>query len=231
MDTCYNLLVEVIYMLDLLVFILDIIGTVAFAVSGAITGTRREMDIFGVSVLGIITAVGGGVIRDLTLGVTPPQTFQHPVYTLVAIAVSVVIFLPGVRRFCARHSREYDLIMLLMDSLGLGLFTVLGVQYARKYVPDASLFLMAFEGVITGVGGGVIRDVLAGLTPYILKKHFYACASIIGALVCGLLSRTQAGMAMAMAAGAAVVVLLRLLAAKYYISLPRARTEESDNLL
>lgn len=217
-------------MIDLLVFILDIIGTVAFAVSGAITGTRREMDIFGVSMLGVITAVGGGVIRDLTLGVTPPQTFQHPVYTLVAIAVSVVIFLPRVRRFFARHSREYDVIMLVMDSLGLGLFTVLGVQYARKYVPDVSLFLMAFEGVITGVGGGVIRDVLAGLTPYIFKKHFYACASLIGALVCGILSRAVS-MALAMGIGAAVVVLLRFLAAKYYISLPRARTDESDNLL
>ena len=84
-------------MSDVLVFVLELIGTVAFAVSGAIVGIKKQMDLFGVIVLGICTAVGGGIVRDLVLGVTPPVTFQNPVYTLTAAAVSVLMFLPHMR--------------------------------------------------------------------------------------------------------------------------------------
>ena len=169
-------------MSDVLVFVLELIGTVAFAVSGAIVGIKKQMDLFGVIVLGICTAVGGGIVRDLILGVTPPVTFQNPVYTLTAAAVSVLMFLPHMRARIGRHEPVFDRLLLVMDAVGLGVFTVVGVQCAYQQSEDYTLFLLIFVGLITGVGGGVLRDVFSGERPYIFVRHFYACASIVGAL-------------------------------------------------
>lgn len=146
-------------MSNVLVFVLELIGTAAFAVSGAIVGIKKQMDLFGVIVLGVCTAVGGGIVRDVILGVTPPATFHDPVYTLTAAAVSVLMFLPHVR---ARVGR-----------------------------------------------------------PYIFVRHFYACASIIGALICAL-CWNRLGANAAMLFGAAAIVVLRLLAAYYHWSLPKS---------
>ena len=173
-------------MSDVLVFVLELIGTVAFAVSGAIVGIKKQMDLFGVIVLGICTAVGGGIVRDLILGVTPPVTFQNPVYTLTAAAVSVLMFLPHMRARIGRHEPVFDRLLLVMDAVGLGVFTVVGVQCAYQKSEDYTLFLLLFVGLITGVGGGVLRDVFSGERPYIFVRHFYACASIVGALICAL---------------------------------------------
>ncbi len=201
--------------------IFEFIGTISFAVSGAVTALQKKMDIFGVAILGLTTAVGGGVVRDLVLGQTPPNTFRNPLYALVAIATAVVMFFPIVRRLFDRYHRSYELVMLVMDSLGLGVFTVVGIRTAYAVSNEFGLFLLIFVGVITGIGGGVMRDILAGNTPYIFVKHFYATASLIGACVCvgcwPLLGETWA-----MVCGAAAVVLLRLLAAHYHWSLPKA---------
>ena len=209
-------------MSDVLVFVLELIGTVAFAVSGAIVGIKKQMDLFGVIVLGICTAVGGGIVRDLILGVTPPVTFQNPVYTLTAAAVSVLMFLPHMRARIGRHEPVFDRLLLVMDAVGLGVFTVVGVQCAYQQSEDYTLFLLIFVGLITGVGGGVLRDVFSGERPYIFVRHFYACASIVGALCW----RALGGNA-AMLFGAAVVVVLRLLAAYYHWNLPRSDYHES----
>ena len=208
----------------MLIFILELIGTIAFAASGAITGLSKKMDIFGVATLGVVTSVGGGVIRDLILGLTPPATFSKPVYALVAIAVSIIIFIPAVRRILFKQQAVYDQAMLFMDSLGLGIFTVVGIQVA--YTADAShnIFLLIFVGMITGIGGGVLRDVLAGNTPYIFVKHFYACASLIGAIICIVLWK-YFGQTIAIAGGAIAILILRLLAAHYRWSLPKAEME------
>ena len=85
----------------------ELIGTIAFAASGAMVGFSKKMDIFGVAVLGLVTAVGGGVIRDIVLGLTPPATFQNPVYALVAIFVSLILFVPAVRRFLFKNQGIY----------------------------------------------------------------------------------------------------------------------------
>ena len=114
-----------------------------------------------------------------------------------------------------------DKLLLLMDSIGLGLFTVLGVRTAQETVAGANAFLVTFIGVLTGVGGGLLRDLFAGNTPYIFVKHFYACASIIGAWFCILLW-PQAGSFAAQLVGALLIVLLRLLAARFRWSLPKA---------
>ncbi len=204
----------------IVIFIIELIGTVAFAWSGAMTGIKKGMDIFGVSILGLVTAVGGGVIRDLILGITPPTTFTNPVYALTAIAVAMIAFLPFIRRFLLRHQRAYERSVLVMDSLGLGIFTAVGVNVANMNA-DFNFFLFLFVGVITGVGGGVLRDVMSKHRPYIFVKHFYACASIIGAVVTIILVRYIGNMT-AMLIGGAVVVILRLLAAHFRWSLPKA---------
>ena len=180
------------------VFILEILGTVAFAASGAAVGIKKGMDIFGVSMLGLCTAVGGGVLRDLVLGNTPPLTFQDPVYALTAIAVSILTFLPCIQRAMERHPMLGEKLLGTMDAVGLGVFTA--------------------------VGGGVLRDVLAGNMPYVFVKHFYACASIIGALLTALLWDLL-GADAAMLLGAAAVVVLRLCAAHWRWSLPKAKAK------
>lgn len=205
-----------------LFLIIEIIGTVAFAASGAVIGLEKGMDIFGVTILGLTTAVGGGVIRDLVLGNTPPATFRDPVYAVIAICVSIVMFLPAVRRASERHRELYDSAMLIMDSLGLGIFTAVGVRTAYSVSGDSGMFLLIFVGVVTGVGGGILRDVMAGNTPYVFVKHFYACASLIGALVCALMWHSF-GEVGAMFTGASLVVALRLLAAHFRWSLPKAQ--------
>lgn len=148
--------------MDILIFVFEIIGTVAFSVSGAMTGLKKNMDIFGVMILGVITAIGGGVIRDLVLGITPPGTFGRPVYAIVATVTAIITFLPAVHRLITRNQHIRDFVLLVLDSLGLGVFTVVGIQTAYRASSENSIFLILFVGVITGVGGGVLRDVLAG---------------------------------------------------------------------
>lgn len=211
-------------MFESVVFVFEIIGTLAFAVSGAMTGLKKGMDILGVVILGLTTAVGGGMIRDLVLGITPPATFQDPTYALLAVCAALVVFFPVVQRLFNRIHRLYDILMLIMDSLGLGIFTVIGIRAAYSVPVDYSMFLMIFVGVITGVGGGVIRDIMAGDTPYIFVKHFYACASIIGAMVCCIMWHFTGEM-IAMITGAAVIIVLRLLAAHFRWSLPKAKVK------
>lgn len=202
------------------VFILEMIGTVAFAVSGAMVALKKNMDIFGVAILGIVTAVGGGALRDIVLGITPPTMFEKPVYALVATLVSIVVFVPRIRHMLTHNHRVYELVMRVMDALGLGIFTVMGIDRAKD-VGEFNLFLLVFVGVITGVGGGLMRDVMAGNTPYIFVKHIYACASIVGALGCALLWAPLGAVA-AMFVGAILVLTIRLLAAHFKWSLPHA---------
>lgn len=209
--------------MDLTFLLLELAGTLAFAASGAMTGLKKNMDLFGVCILGLTTAVGGGVIRDVILGNTPPATFQDPVYALVALATSLVLFLPGIRRLLMWDQRLYDLTMLVLDSAGLGIFTTMGIRIAYGAVDDPSLFLLVFVGVVTGVGGGVLRDVLAGDTPYIFLKHVYASASLAGALVCVALWRTW-GELPAILGGTAVVIIIRFLSAYFHWNLPHTHS-------
>ncbi|MBP5453541.1 MAG: trimeric intracellular cation channel family protein [Lachnospiraceae bacterium] len=196
-----------------MIFVLEIIGTIAFAISGAMVGIEKKMDIFGVLVLGMTTAVGGGIIRDLLIGVVPPMAFQEPVFALTAIAVSIVVFLPFVRNRINKISKT----ILLMDSIGLGIFTVIGL---RAGAPFENAFLSIFLALVTGVGGGVLRDVFAQDRPMIFVKHFYASAAIIGAVVSLLLWNINVETSMIV--GAATVIVLRILAAKFRWHLPKA---------
>ena len=194
-------------------FLIELLGTVAFAISGAMTGIKSKMDILGVAVLGLTTAVGGGILRDLLVGVTPPTAFQDPVYALTAVVVSLIVFLPFVRP----HIDADGMLLNLIDAIGLGMFTVIGTRIGSEH---GSLFQQVFLGALTGVGGGVLRDIFAMQKPMIFVRHFYALASILGATVCALLLPRSEDAAMISAT--ALVVLLRILAAKYKWHLPKA---------
>ena len=131
----------------------------------------------------------------------------------------MICFLPRIRRLLMWDQRLYDLVLLIMDSAGLGIFTVAGIRIAYEHAARPTLFLLVFVGVVTGVGGGVLRDVMAGETPYIFVKHIYACASLIGAVICGVLWH-PAGEVAAMLTGAAAVFAIRCLSAHYRWNLP-----------
>lgn len=208
---------------SIITFFMEMAGTVAFAASGAMVGVERNMDIFGVSVLGVVTAVGGGMIRDIVLGIIPPNVFTNPVYALVATITSCLVFLVFYwkRQLLEGHMRlTYDRVMLVMDSIGLGIFTVVGVNTGIRSGYMDNVFLLVFLGTITGVGGGLLRDMMAGVPPYIFVKHIYACASIVGAVVCVYMNRFV-GNVEAMMVACFVIILIRYLAAHYRWNLPR----------
>lgn len=213
---------EVAEMVEIATWLFEIMGTIAFAVSGAMVGIEKKMDILGVCILGVVTAVGGGVIRDLVLGNTPPQSFRDPIYINIAIVSSIVIFLPQIRQMFAIHPKMYGQAIFWMDAIGLGVFTVVGSTVALTKNPDAGMFLAVFVGVVTGVGGGVIRDMLAGNTPFILEKDFYATASLLGGILFVILWRTLDSLT-AMAIGILAVVLLRMMAVHFGWKLPLAK--------
>lgn len=210
--------------MDEFIFILELIGTVAFASSGAMIAIEKKMDIFGVNVLGATTAVGGGIMRDIILGLTPPGAFSHPVYVLVAALTSTILFVIAYAKPTAFESRVktdyYDKLMFWCDTAGLGIFTVVGIQAAVRAVGGENVFFFVFIGTLTGVGGGVLRDIMVGETPYILVKHIYACAAIAGGIVC-VVGRTAFGEAYGTILGLAATVLLRFLAAHFRWNLMR----------
>ena len=213
---------------SLFTFILEMAGTIAFAASGAMVGVQRGMDIFGISVLGVVTAVGGGATRDIILGIVPPGMFQNPIYTIVATVTSCIVFAIMYRKqelLEGENRMVYDKIMLVMDSIGLGIFTVVGVNTGISHGYVDYMFLLVFLGTITGVGGGLLRDIMAGVPPYILVRHIYACASIVGAIVCVVLYRNF-GAVVSMVGASAVVILVRYLAAHYRWNLPKLTREE-----
>ena len=149
--------------------------------------------------------------------------FVDPIYALTAIGTSMLTFFPLIHHEFTKHPKLYEMLMLVTDSMGLGVFTMVGVQTAYAQEQHYSFFLIIFVGTITGVGGGVLRDLLAGRVPYILAKHhLYATACIIGA-VAGALLWPVIGDLWAMVAGALLIFLIRMLAAHYRWSLPKAR--------
>lgn len=212
--------------MDTFIFVLEIIGTVAFASSGAMTAIEKKMDIFGVNILGATTAVGGGMMRDIILGVTPPAAFSQPVYILFSILTSTLLFAIVYTNPEILHSRiksrYYDKIMLWCDTAGLGIFTVVGIQTASRILPQDNPFFFVFIGVLTGVGGGVLRDIMAGETPYILIREIYASAAIAGGITCVVCGSTM-GEATATVLGLIVTVVIRSLAAYFHWNLLRIR--------
>lgn len=211
---------------DTFVLIIELISITSFGISGAMAAIRKKLDMFGVIMAGVTTSIGGGIIRDLVLGIHPPKNFSNPIYALVAAVFSLLTFVIEYSH-AKKHKKTApaaikvtDAVMFWLDSLGLAIFTVVGVATAYDLSDGYNAFLLSFVGVITGVGGGLLRDLMLQSMPYIFVKHFYASASICGSIVCIILWK-PAGRIIAMIGGAAVIILLRFLAATFKWNLPR----------
>ena len=212
-----------------MLFLFELTGTAAFAFSGAAAAVHKKMDIFGCVILGMTTACGGGIIRDLLLGITPPSAFTHPVYAACAAFVSILFFITAPKAniswssaaFRTAHRRFFSFLLLIMDSVGLGIFTSAGVITSLNRFPEQQEFLAVFVGTVTGVGGGVLRDVFSCRIPSVFVKDFYACAAVLGAVLC-IAMRSLLGETAALISGTALTVLLRLLAVFFKWHLPRA---------
>jgi uncharacterized membrane protein YeiH len=207
----------------LLLGIFDFIGTVAFAISGAITGIQKRMDIFGVNILAILTACGGGLMRDIVMGNFPPQMFVNPFYVVVAAIVANIVFCimyfhKGVPE---KFTGLYDRGLFVSDTLGLAAFMVDGVMIGANFGYADDLFLLVFLGFITGVGGGVLRDVLSNQMPAIFVKHVYALPVIIGGILMVLVHELFQAWNAAMVCSFALVILLRVLARHFLWNLPK----------
>ncbi|MBQ2897528.1 MAG: TRIC cation channel family protein [Clostridia bacterium] len=201
---------------------LEITACIAFASSGVLTAAKMKMDVFGVIVLGVVTTVGGGLIRDIILGIRPPVMFCDYTYVITSVITSFILFIIiYLKKELLNDSRRglYDTMMLVFDSIGLAIFTVIGINTAMQLGYDDNVLLVVFVGVITGIGGGITRDVFTGNVPYIFVKHIYALASIAGAVVC-YYTYKPLGAEVSMTIGSIVIVLIRFAAAYFKWNMP-----------
>ena len=206
---------------DLLFFVTEIIGTVAFSISGAMIAIERKLDLFGVLFLGAATAIGGGILRDILLGQIPPKAFLNYVYMLTAVVTAAAVFL--LSHINSKRERPIhflsDELLNFFDAAGLGIFSVIGVQNTINAGFGENGFFCIFLGMLTGVGGGMIRDVLSQTTPAVLRKHIYALASIAGSLCYYRLHRYHDGAAILVTT--VLVVIIRTMARRYQWTLPK----------
>lgn len=162
----------------------DIIGTLAFAVSGALVGISRRMDIFGISVLALATAVGGGMVRDVLVGITPPMALRDTTNFLLSVGVALATSF--LYQWTALHRMRRQRLLTIFnvsDTIGLAAFTITGALTGVRVGGDDSYVLPILLATTTAVGGGMIRDVLAQRMPVVLYAEVYAAASLVGAFV------------------------------------------------
>lgn len=205
-----------------IIYLLDLAGVAVFAISGVQVAGQMRMDPFGATVLAAVTAIGGGTIRDTIIGARPVFWVNDPAYLIVIILTSLLTML-----LANRNHRMPPLLLPLADACGLALFTVLGAQKALAYgTPPMTAVVM---GVITGVAGGVIRDLLASRVPMVLQKEIYATASILGGILytSALQFNMKEGIAMVLAMGG--VFVLRMASVHWHLSLPTFVLKQDNN--
>lgn len=211
--------------MDEIMFVLELIGAAAFAVSGAMVAIEKRADIFGVLFLAVTTALGGGVIRDVLIGRIPPVMFVSYWYLLISVVAALAVFIDAYLRSekYKLHLDKLDAVNNIFDAIGLAVFTVSGMNAAMP-VSD-NVILVLFVGMCTGVGGGMLRDVMTNTMPKVLRKRIYAVASLLGGgLYYGL--RTLGVIeTVAAVSGMLLIFALRLLATVYKWNLPAVRTD------
>jgi uncharacterized membrane protein YeiH len=199
----------------MLIHALDIIGTLAFAISGAFRAVKYELDILGVIVLGVATGVGGGLIRDILLGNTVPAALHNEIYLIICVAGALVVIFAA-----PKIAVRWDFVMLA-DAVGLGVFTAIGAALAEQ--SGVGVFAVMMIAAVTACGGGVVRDMLVCEMPAVLISDFYATASLIGGGIFVLLRLLDFDADIRLAAAIITTLLLRLIAIHYHISLPHVK--------
>jgi uncharacterized membrane protein YeiH len=201
-----------------MIYALDLIGTAIFAITGALAAGRKRMDVFGVVVLGCVTALGGGTLRDLILGNYPVFWVSDTTYLKVAVIVAISTFV------LVQRWRLPTIFLIYADAVGLAVFTVIGFQkgFIETHVYSISIVM----GVTTGVVGGIIRDVLSAEIPLILRREIYASASLGGGALLALLSYLQLPSFFTVSTAVLTTLVIRLAALHWQLSLPLFKPKE-----
>ena len=210
--------------------IVEIIGTIAFALSGSLVAISSGLDVFGVAFLSCITAFGGGVLRDIILGINPPSIFENFPIFMLALIVALLTFVIAyiLRRKFFDFKTKIEYINNIFDALGLSAFVAIGCETACVNGFLDNGFIVVFSGMITGIGGGIFRDVLIDTTPYVFKKHVYAIAAIFGGCVYFVLRTYALNIELASLLSMVVIFAIRMLATKYRWSLPKVKTDAEE---
>ena len=206
--------------MELMIYILDLVGTAIFAITGALVAGRKRMDILGVVVLGCVTALGGGTLRDVTLGSHPVFWIANTNYLAVASLAAIGIFVS------ARRWKLPAMVLMYADAAGLAVFTIIGFQKGFHATHMYSIAIVM--GITTGVVGGIIRDVLSGEIPLIFRREIYASASLCGAVLLALLTHLQLPSPFALSAAVLTTLVIRIAAINWNLGLPLFRLEEDS---
>lgn len=211
--------------MDEVLFVLELIGAAAFAVSGAMAAIEKRADIFGVLFLAVTTALGGGVIRDVLIGRIPPVMFVSYWYLLISVAVALAVFIDAYLRSekYKLHLDKLDAVNNIFDAIGLAVFTVSGMNAAMP-VSD-NIILVLFVGMCTGVGGGMLRDVMTNTMPKVLRKRVYAVASLLGGGLYYAMYALGANQLASIGCGMLLIFALRLFATIYKWNLPSVKLD------
>lgn len=193
-------------------YLLDILGTAAFAVSGTLVAIKKELDSFGVLIIAFVTAIGGGTLRDILIGNTPVSWMLNISYVHTIIIATVFAII--IRKKISYLSKS----LFLFDTIGLGVFTIIGTELGIQ--KELNPFICIALGTITATFGGVIRDILCNEIPIIFRKEIYASACILGGIVFLILYKFQAPTTINYIITIAIVIIIRLVAVKYKLSLP-----------
>lgn len=206
-------------------FVLELIGAAAFAVSGAMVAIEKKADIFGVLFLAVTTALGGGVIRDVLIGRIPPVMFVSYWYLLISVVAALAVFIDAYLRSekYKLHLDKLDAVNNVFDAIGLAVFTVSGMNAAMP-VSD-NVILVLFVGMCTGVGGGMLCDVMTNTMPKVLRKRVYAVASLIGGGLYYVMHVLDINQLLSVGCGMLVIFALRLFATIYKWNLPSVKLD------
>jgi uncharacterized membrane protein YeiH len=192
--------------------LIDILGTIAFAVSGVFAALDKKLDLFGVIIIAFVTAIGGGTIRDLMIGDLPVSWIRNINYTVVILATTVLVIA------FRSYIKNFQKTLLVFDSIGLGMFTIFGIQ--KGIVFDLHPFICVALGTVTGCFGGVVRDMLLNNIPIIFRKEIYASACIAGGTVYFLLRLLGVNESLNDTLSILTTFLIRMFAIKYDWRLP-----------
>lgn len=195
-----------------MLYILDLLGVAIFAITGAITAGQKRMDVFGIIVVGTVTALGGGTTRDLILGVKPVFWVIDPIYVIVSMSAGLGTFI------YVYYAKPPSKTLLFADAFGLAIFTIIGCQRAARV--EDSILIIIVMGIMTGVTGGMIRDVLCGEIPLILRREIYATASLTGGIMFVILRHSGLHDSLVTMISVITVLTVRLVSLHWHLSLP-----------
>ena len=211
--------------MDEIMFVLELIGAAAFAVSGAMVAIEKRADIFGILFLAVTTALGGGVIRDVLIGRIPPVMFVSYWYLLISVVAALAVFIDAYLRSekYKLHLDKLDAVNNIFDAIGLAVFTVSGMNAAMP-VSD-NVILVLFVGMCTGVGGGMLRDVMTNTMPKVLRKRVYAVASLLGGGLYYAMYDLGVNQIVSLGCGMLLIFALRLFATIFKWNLPSVKLD------